>query len=99
MKIRGGYTQGIGTARGVSPREKTPEAAATDRPSGASDTVQISARSVEVQKARSLALQAPDIREGLVGEISGQIDRGEYNVTGADVAPKLIREHLTDGMR
>jgi flagellar biosynthesis anti-sigma factor FlgM len=96
MKIRERYTQQVANTRGVTPREKTGEAAPTARSAGTADTVQISARSMEIQKARQLAIQAPDIREALVGAISGQIDRGEYNVTGAEVAPKLIREHLMD---
>ncbi|MBI5445538.1 MAG: flagellar biosynthesis anti-sigma factor FlgM [Deltaproteobacteria bacterium] len=96
MKIRERYTQGIANTRGVSPREKTSEAAPASRSAGTSDTVQISARSMEIQKARQVAIQAPDIRQELVGAISDQIDRGEYSVTGADVAPKLIREHLMD---
>jgi anti-sigma28 factor (negative regulator of flagellin synthesis) len=65
----------------------------------ASDSVHISSRSLEVQKARLVALQAPDIRQELVDEVVGLIGRGEYMVTGTDVAPKMIREHLMDAGR
>jgi negative regulator of flagellin synthesis FlgM len=97
MKIRDRLsTHTVGSTRGVAPREKASEAAPAGRTAGPADSVQISARSVEIQKARQLAIQAPDIRQELVGPIASQIESGEYNVTGAEVAPKLIRELLMD---
>lgn len=48
----------------------------------------------DVAKARRLAAQAPDIREHLVEEILQEIREDRYCVTGADVAPKMIQEHL-----
>jgi flagellar biosynthesis anti-sigma factor FlgM len=97
MKIRDRYVQGIGSVRAAGPKEPVGAAAALSRLAAASDSVQFSARSRDVQKARHVALHAPEIRASLVEEITGQLDRGEYNVTGAEVAPKLIREHLTSG--
>ncbi len=64
------------------------------RASGAADQVHFSGHSYEVQRARALALQAPDIREDMVEEIVAQIRQGRYVITGAQVAPRLIREHL-----
>jgi anti-sigma28 factor (negative regulator of flagellin synthesis) len=34
-----------------------------------------------------------------VGEVSGQIENGQYDVHGEDVAPKMIQEHLSDVVR
>ena len=59
------------------------------------DQVLFSARSADVSRARGLALQAPEIRAGLVDSISAMISDGRYQVRGADVAPKLIQDHLT----
>ncbi|MBE0616676.1 MAG: flagellar biosynthesis anti-sigma factor FlgM [Proteobacteria bacterium] len=61
---------------------------------GLSDQVSFSGQSFEVQRARALALQAPDIREEMVGEIVAQIRQGRYVITGAEVAPRMIREHM-----
>ena len=60
------------------------------------DTVEFSARAGEVSHARHVALQAPDVREPLVAEVSSLIGQGQYQVTGAQVAPVMIREHLLD---
>lgn len=63
-----------------------------------SDAVNISNRGHEVAHARQLALAAPEVRSALVDEIVGLIARGQYDVTGADVAPKMIRDHAMDWM-
>ena len=60
------------------------------------DRVDLSARSYEVQRARRLALAAPDIREDLVQAVLAEIRSGRYRVTGRDVVPKMIREHIWD---
>lgn len=92
MKVRDRYTRGVVPLGG--PRERRSRAAAPRTPApGLLDQVHISGRGREIQRARVLALGAPDVREDLVEEILGQIERGEYQVVGADVVPKLIREH------
>ena len=100
MRIRDRATRGVaGTAGGAS-KTKTPDGpAAASRPPSSSDTIRLSDRGLEVRRARGLALQAPDIREGLVEEVSGQIETGRYTVSGEDVAPKMIQEHLADVTR
>ena len=99
MKIRDRYTREVTSTGPVRPREKVGETAEASRTSGASDSVQISSRSLEIQKARLGALQAPDIRQALVDEIVGMLGRGEYHISGAEVAPKMIREHMMDAGR
>ena len=94
MKIRDRYTGGIRQSGGGRERTKPETVAGTSRGREPSIRIQISGRSVEIQKARAMALQAPDIRQELVDEIRGQIDRGAYQVPGRDVVPKMIRDHL-----
>lgn len=99
MRIRDRVTRGVSATTGGPAKAKSPETAAgTARPGGA-DTIRVSDRGREVQRARGLALHAPEIRESLVEEVSGQIENGEYTVTGEDVAPKMIQEHLADVTR
>lgn len=97
MRIPDGYTKRVVGAGKVKGRGAA--AVATVASGGAvrpADTVEVSARSVEVQRARLLALQAPEVREALVDEIMGIINQGQYHVSGSEVAPILIREHLAD---
>jgi anti-sigma28 factor (negative regulator of flagellin synthesis) len=98
MKIRDRYAQGVRAPRTLGPKEKAAEVVALPRLSGSADSVHFSVRSRDIQKARHLAFHAPEVRASLVDEISRKIDCGHYDVTGADVAPKLIREHLTDAL-
>jgi hypothetical protein len=51
-------------------------------------------RDREVEKARLLAIQAPGVRADVVADIRARIRENRYGVTGADVAPRMIQEHL-----
>ena len=91
MKIRDRVTREVGSSGTRRSRGKAGPAAQGAAPS---DRVMISERGADIQRARSLALAAPEIRQEMVDEIVDQVERGAYQVRGADVAPKLIQEHL-----
>lgn len=95
MRIPDGYTRRVVTVGKARGRAETsaPATAAAVTVRGA-DSVDFTARSAEVASARLLAMAAPDVRAPLVEAISDQIGRGEYNVSGSDVAPVMIQEHL-----
>lgn len=94
MKIGDAYTKPVARVGRPKKRDGTSAVQEAGAVGGAADQVQISGQSFEVQRARLLALQAPDLREELVVEIVSQIRQGRYTITGADVAPRMIREHL-----
>lgn len=97
MRIPDGYSKRVvGPAKVKSRGAAAVASVASGAAAPAADSVEVSARSVEVQHARLLALQAPEVREALVDEIMALIGQGQYDVDGSDVAPVLIREHLTD---
>ncbi len=95
MKVRDRYTRGIGLGATPAPVRRRQTEDASQRSVDPSDRVSISDRGREIQRARSLALAAPEIRQELVDEIVGQMERGEYRVAGSDVAPRMIRDHWT----
>lgn len=99
MKIQDHPAGGVAGAPSLSTRGRSAEAADPQRPTGPADSIQFSGRSREIQRARTAALAAPDVRQPLVDEVAGLVDRGEYAVTGAEVAPRMIREHLADAAR
>jgi flagellar biosynthesis anti-sigma factor FlgM len=94
MKIRDAYSKPVSRAGRIRRRDETESVAETGGVAGPADQVEFSGQSFEVQRARALALQAPDIREELVDEIVAQIKQGRYHIRGTDVAPRMIREHL-----
>ena len=94
MKITDAYNVSLAATQRVRKRRQVDgvEEPASARP--ATDQVYFSGRSVEVRKARLLALQAPEVRVELVDSIGDLVRSGQYQVHGADVAPKLIQDHL-----
>ena len=96
MKIRDRLTRDVGSTGSLRSRGKAAATGKADKgtAAAAADRVTISGRGADIQRARSTALAAPDIRVEMVDEIVGQIERGEYQVSGADVAPKMIQEHM-----
>ncbi len=94
MKIRDVTTRSVGGAGAVRPRRAAQEVTGTAAVAGAADRVEVSARASDVHKARRLALSAPDVRQDRVDAIVADIRDGRYTVTGADVVPRLVEEHL-----
>jgi len=61
--------------------------------------IELSKRSMEIEKALEVIAAAPEIRDDLVSSIAAQIENGLYNVKGSDILPKMIRDHAMDPMR
>ena len=99
MKIRDRVTRGVGSSGPLRGRGRAPSAEKSSKGAAVpADLVMISGRGTDIQRARSLALRAPEIRQEVVDEIVGQIERGEYQISGAEVAPKMIEAHLAIAM-
>lgn len=65
----------------------------TVRPPAAGDSVEISEEGMQaIQRAVETVKQAPDIRHERVAELRQKIEAGEYQVTSADLAAKLVGE-------
>lgn len=47
----------------------------------------------EIQKAIK---ESPDVRENRVNELKKDLDSGKYNVTGCDIAEKMVQRFLVD---
>lgn len=94
MKVTDAYNVSLAAAHRARRRRRADGVVETDAVAPPADRVFLSERSEEVRRARVLALQAPEVRVALVDSISDQISRGQYVVTGAEVAPKLIQDHL-----
>lgn len=95
MKVTDAYRVSLVAAHGARLRKRGGVVDEADRVPASADQVVFSGHSVEVGRARLLALQAPELRAPLVDAIRVSIQSGQYQVSGADVAPKLIREHLS----
>jgi negative regulator of flagellin synthesis FlgM len=54
------------------------------------DVLQISGKAKDFQTVYKALKDVPDIREAKVNEIAGRFEAGSYNVTGQDVAEKVV---------
>lgn len=61
---------------------------------GKSDAIEISRTGKEIQAAKQAVKGAPDIREDKVNDLKERLVSGTYNVTGADLAEKLVNSHF-----
>ncbi|MDY0186559.1 MAG: flagellar biosynthesis anti-sigma factor FlgM [Syntrophus sp. (in: bacteria)] len=97
----------INNANGISPKEiqqyllnetlgkgrEVPE----EKPSAIpQEKVDISNKAREIQQISSKMTDAQDIREDKVAAIKSQIDDGTYNVSGEEVANKMLGENFLD---
>ena len=94
MKVTDAYNVSLAATQRVRRRRRMDGVEEPASAAPTTDQVYFSGRSMEVSRARLLALQAPEIRVALVDSINDLIHSGQYEVRGSDVAPKLIQDHL-----
>ena len=68
-------------------------AAASVKPS---EKVDLSTMARAIQKAKVEVSKLPDVREEKVREIKDQVDKGTYNVSGQQIADKMVGESIID---
>jgi flagellar biosynthesis anti-sigma factor FlgM len=100
-KIPDSYTSALAGSDQVLKKDKKDKKqraanVAQQEKTGSKDAVDISGKGQEINHARQLAFAAPEVRQGLIDELVGQLEQGQYDIQGSDVAPKMIREHLMD---
>jgi negative regulator of flagellin synthesis FlgM len=59
-------------------------------------TVSFSSQAQEIAKATAAVNAAPEIRTDLVNSLKSRIDKGDYNVSGADIADMMLRRSSAD---
>ena len=86
-------TGNVGNVTGVYTNDKRiSRVENTNKISPAKDDVKISSVGKDFVFAMNAVKNAPDIRMDKVNEISAKIERGEYNVSGEDIAAKILGE-------
>lgn len=53
----------------------------------------------EVARVLKMVNEAPDVRDDIVMELKERIEKGEYKVSGEDIADMLIRRMKADKVR
>jgi negative regulator of flagellin synthesis FlgM len=101
MKVQSQNAQNLEAAQNLNQSKKTDRAAAAAKsksasaPSGeASVNTNISSRAKEMAQAKSVAAQAPDVRDERVERLKKMIAEGKYKVDEKAIADKMVKEHL-----
>lgn len=72
------------------------EVSAEARPVPASDAIEISGLAKEQATLTSTLKDLPDVRNDKVAELKARIEAGNYNVSGKDIASKIVDSALHD---
>ena len=76
--------------------KKNGRASKTAPEENATDTVELSSRSLEVAFARKIIEAAPEVRQDKVAAIKARIEAGTYEVKNEETAAKLLAEALSE---
>ena len=97
--VQNTQSSGVGGSAKAERAARTGEAGEARRASGetkigGSTKTDISSRAKEMAKAKSLAEQAPDVRDAKIEELKRRIASGNYNVDADAIADRLMNEHM-----
>ena len=62
-------------------------------------SVEISARTQEIQQIKKLISAMPDEREDLVSSLQQRVQSGNYQVSGSEIADLMMRRAIADRVR
>jgi len=65
-----------------------------DKKSNSSVNAEISSKSKEMGRAKTIASETPDIREDKVANLKSRIESGNYRVDSDAIADRLVDEHF-----
>ncbi len=85
---RGAAVQGAKTAEKTSASKELVKAS----PQGVN--AEISPKSREFSQVKSIAIEAPDIREDKIVELKNRISQGTYKVDSDSIADRMVDDHL-----
>lgn len=60
------------------------------------EKVDLSTQAKDIQQAKNALSKVPDVREETVREIKSQVENGTYNVSGEEIAGKMVGESIVD---
>lgn len=81
------YQRGEKVNQAAEPRTVAPSAA---------EKVDISTLAKDIQKAKAVIAETPDVREERVQELKAQVDKGTYRVDSEKLAQAMVKDSLID---
>lgn len=84
---------GINGVNNVYKANKVNKAYGTSNVSTSKDTLAISDFAKDLQIAKQAVTNAPDVRQAKIDDIKSQMEAGNYNISAAQVADKLLKQY------
>ncbi len=86
----------INKAMQIYNKKSTEKLDKTKNVNGPKDELELSTKAKEYQIAIKAFNKLPEIREDLVNDLKSKIQQGSYNVSGEEIADKIIESAMID---
>ena len=99
MRIDSNMMSGMDTLEQTSRKRNEKKVSANDKQNSAaveSDAVSISEKGKDVSEMTRTLKEMPDVRADKIADLKERIANGTYNVSGKDIASKIINTALED---
>lgn len=97
MKITGALSP-VKTEKVQAKKSETPGASGADKTAPPTDRVVLSPGLLEVQKARDILAQTPEVRADKVQALKEKLASGEYDVDPHRIAEKMLASLLSESV-
>lgn len=99
MRIDSNMMSGMDTLEQTSRKRNVEKVSANDKQNSAaveSDAVSISEKGKDVSEMTRTLKEMPDVRADKIADLKERIAAGTYNISGKDIASKIINTALED---
>ena len=99
MRIDSNMMSGMDTLEQTSRKRNVEKVSANDKQNSAaveSDAVSISEKGKDVSEMTRTLKELPDVRADKIADLKERIANGTYNVSGKDIAAKIVNTALED---
>ncbi len=99
MRIDNNVMSGMDTLEQTSRKKNVEKVSANDKQNSSvveSDEVSISEKGKDVSEMTRTLKEMPDVRADKVADLKERIANGTYNISGKDIASKIINTALED---
>lgn len=99
MRINSNMMSGMDTLEQTSRKRNVEKVSANDKQDSAAverDAVSISEKGKDVSEMTRTLKEMPDVRADKIADLKERIANGTYNVSGKDIASKIINTALED---
>lgn len=99
MRIDSNMMSGMDTLEQTSRKRNVEKVSANDKQNSAaveSDAVSISEKGKDVSEMTRTLKEMPDVRADKIADLKERIANGTYNISGRDIASKIINTALED---